>query len=110
MSANANEYLPILSPSAQGTTIRDHLKDWQQQQRTLGATQHGALETNITGIAGAAQNSISQSGVDDTPKLIDRDDNPPEEEYYIGRETVESLSERVYRHVFLRKGDVVELR
>lgn len=89
MSVVINEPQPIFS-SGQWTTIQDHLKEWQQQR-----------------VIGASQDPISQP---DTLKLIDRDNLPPQEEYHIGEETTESLSENPYENAFLRKGDVIELR
>ena len=100
-----SKHLPIFFSSRQRGTIRDHLKDWQQQQ--IGPTrQH---ETPMAGISAAFGDQISQSGADNAWKTIDRDDRPYEEDQYVGEETIESLSENSHKPVFLRMGDVVDL-
>lgn len=109
-STTENEYLSIFSPSAQRAPIRDHLKNWQQQHERLSANQREAFQTPITGIDGAAQNPVSQSGVDNSLNSIDRDDLSPEESHHFDETLSESQSGSLPKNSFLRKGDVVELR
>lgn len=106
---NTNEPLPISPPPLQGTTIREHLRIWERQQKIEAAhSPVPIIDAFIT--PGTTRNLISQSGEDDSLKLIDRDENHLEEEFFVGGETVETLSEKPYKDAFLRKGDVVELR
>jgi hypothetical protein len=106
---NTNEPLPVSPPPVQGTTIREHLRVWEWQQK-IGAARSPPSTFDIAGTPGATRNLISQSVEDESLKLIDRDENHLEEEFCIGGITVEALSEKPYKDAFLRKGDVVGLR
>lgn len=89
------------------------MKHWQQQRELLGSTQREGRDTPTTGIAGATQNLISQSGADDILNSIDRDDENdllPEESQHFDADPAWLLSDSLYKNSFLRKGDVVELR
>ena len=90
-----------------GGNIREHLKLWQEEH-SIKAEPIGALAPPQGSTPITSQNLYTQSGEDDSFTVISRDDET-EEDSDVDLQSDDAIPNIVENHLFLRRGDLVEL-